>query len=123
MSAPSILTQLTEASHGLQFVSETEADIVPYVWPAVEGEPTPANVAKLGGHTADEPIEVMTLANFFRAVPPEEKPRFAKLAEMLTKVLGTVQVIKVGKVKMAVYIVGKSPDGGWAGLKTEVVET
>jgi len=62
--------------------------------------------------------------NFFHAVPPEDKEKFSKLAKVLQEQLSGVKVYKVGdEAEKAAYIVGKTTDGKWAGLKTTVVET
>ena len=43
---------------------------------------------------------------------------------MLKGQLSAVKVYKVGgEAEKQVYVVGKTPDGRWAGLKTTVVET
>ena len=60
----------------------------------------------------------------FRAVPPEDRPKFQRLAEVLQSQLAGVTVYKLGEeAEKQVLIVGKTPDGRWAGLKTTVVET
>jgi hypothetical protein len=62
--------------------------------------------------------------DFFRAVSSEDKPKFEKLEKVLKEQLSGLQVYKVGdEAENQVYIVGKTPDGQWAGLKTTVVET
>jgi len=61
---------------------------------------------------------------FFHAVPPEDKAKFDKLAQVLKEQLSGVKVYKVGdEAEKHVYVVGKTSDGQWAGLKTSVVET
>jgi Nuclease A inhibitor-like protein len=57
-------------------------------------------------------------------VPPEDKAKFDKLAKALQEQLSEVKVYKVGdEPEKQVYIVGKTQDAHWAGLKTTVVET
>jgi len=64
------------------------------------------------------------LALLWAAVPPEDKEKFQKLAKVLQEQLTGVKVYKVGdEAEKAAYIVGKTKDGKWAGLKTTVVET
>jgi hypothetical protein len=59
-----------------------------------------------------------------RTVPPEDKAQFDQLAKVLKGQLSGVKVYKVGdEAEKEVYIVGKTKDGQWAGLKTTVVET
>ena len=46
------------------------------------------------------------------------------LKKVLQEQLSGVKVYKVGdEAERQVYVVGKAPDGRWAGLKTMVVET
>ena len=69
-------------------------------------------------------MEQTTLAGFFRAVPSEDKAKFDRLGQVLKEQLSTVKVYKVGgEAEKQVFIVGKTEDGQWAGLKTSVVET
>jgi hypothetical protein len=83
--------------------------------------------------TADRPLrsaqegtaaEPQSLDDFFHAVPPEDKAKFDRLAAVLKEQLSDVKVYKVGdEAEKTAYIVGKTADGRWAGLKTTVVET
>jgi hypothetical protein len=57
-------------------------------------------------------------------VPEEDRDKFDALAKTLQEQLSGVKVYRVGEEpERQVYIVGKGPDGRWAGLKTPVVET
>ena len=57
-------------------------------------------------------------------MPQEDRPRFDALRQTLAGQLSGVKVYKVGdEPEKQVYVVGKAPDGRWAGLKTTVVET
>ncbi len=69
-------------------------------------------------------VEQESLDGFFHIVPPKDEEKFEKLARVLQKQLSGVKVYKIGdEAEKQVYIVGKTPDGKWAGLKTTVVET
>jgi hypothetical protein len=64
------------------------------------------------------------LDNLLKTVPTEDRPKFDKLREALQEQLSGEKVYKVGnEAERNVYIVGKTEDGKWAGLKTTVVET
>jgi hypothetical protein len=57
-------------------------------------------------------------------VPEEDRPQFDKLAAAIKQQLSGVKAYKVGdEPERQVYVVGKTSDGQWAGLKTTVVET
>jgi hypothetical protein len=69
-------------------------------------------------------VEEMTLDSFFHAVPSEDKAKFDKLAKVLKEQLTGIKVYKIGEeAESNVYIVGRTTDGRWAGVKTQVVET
>ena len=69
-------------------------------------------------------VKHKSLDDFFHAVPPEDKAKFDKLAKVIGEQLSGVKVYKVGdEAEKRAYIVGKTKDGKWSGLKTSVVET
>ncbi|MSU80342.1 MAG: hypothetical protein EXS16_19895 [Gemmataceae bacterium] len=122
MKTHPVLALLKKACDGLLFTSETDAQLEPFVWDAKDA-PTPKRLAEISARGDDPPIEKLTLAAFFRAVPKSDKAKFDALAKQLQEHLGDLEVHKVGEVNLAVFIIGKTNDGKWAGLRTEVVET
>jgi hypothetical protein len=118
-----VLGALAQASQGLVYTSETDAGFKPFAWK--DGDRlTEERLLQLAGAEPGTAVEQTTLDAFFRLVPSEDRPQFQKLAEALQAQLSGVQVYKVGdEAEKQVYIVGKAPDGRWAGLKTTVVET
>jgi hypothetical protein len=118
-----VLDALKKASQGLQFPSETDADFEPFAW-ANGNTLTQNRLLDLAGAEEGTAVEQTSLAEFFRVIPSEDKPKFDKLAQALQQVLSGVKGYKVGdEPEKDAYIVGKAPDGRWAGLKTTVVET
>jgi hypothetical protein len=100
------LEALKRASKGLLFPSESDAPL------------------ELVGAEEGTGVEETTLADLLRTVPPEDKAQFDQLAKVLKEQLTGIKVYKVGdEAEREVYIVGKTKDGQWAGLKTSVVET
>jgi Nuclease A inhibitor-like protein len=122
MNTHPILALLKKACHGLVFPSETDAPLEPFLWED-RGDMNSALLLSLTGADKNTPVETMKLADFFYAVPKDDKPPFEALAKLLTDHLADVKVYKVGAIEMKVYIVGKTNDGRWAGIMTEVVET
>ena len=49
--------------------------------------------------------------------------QYRGLLDAIKKKLADAKVFKVGKTKLDVYIVGKTDEGDWAGVKTVAVET
>jgi Nuclease A inhibitor-like protein len=118
-----VLDVLRKASKGLRYTSETEADLTPFVWEN-GGELTPDRLRQRAGVAARTPVEETTLDAFFRAVPSEDKVKFQELAHVLKDQLSDIKVYKLGEeAEKEVYIVGRTTDGRWAGLRTRVVET
>jgi hypothetical protein len=118
-----VLDALQKASKGLLFVSETEAELEPFLW-GDGGDLTRERLVKLAGAAEGTPVEETGLDSFFRAVPGEDKAKFQKLTKVLHEQLSGVKVYQLGgEAERQAYIVGKTPDGQWAGLKTFVVET
>jgi Nuclease A inhibitor-like protein len=119
-----VVEALQKASKGLQFTSETEAGFEPFLWKDAGDQLTEGRLLELAGAEEGTAVEEDTLDRFFHAVPPEDKPKFDKLAKALQEQLSGIKIYKVGdEPEKQVYIVGKTKDGQWAGLQTTVVET
>jgi hypothetical protein len=123
MKKDPVLDALKKASKGLQFISETEADLEPFAWQGSD-QLTQDRLLQLAGAEKGTSVEEMTLDDFFHAVPSEDRPKFDKLTKVLKQQLTGVKVYKIGdEPDKDVYIVGRTQDDRWAGLKTQVVET
>ncbi len=117
------LAALRKASQGLVYTSETDAPLEAFLWED-SGKLTKKHLLELTGGKRGARVERETLEDFLYAVPEEDRPAFDKLAQTLKQQLSDVKVYKVGsEPEKQVYVVGKSRDGHWAGLKTMVVET
>ena len=118
---PNVLAALQQAAKGLKYTSETEAALEPFLWD--DGAAlTPKHLQELAGVEGD--VEEETLDDFLHAVPPEDKSKFDKLAAVLRELLTGIKVFKVGdEAEKQAFVVGKTADGKWAGLKITVVET
>jgi hypothetical protein len=118
-----IVKELNAAAEGLLFPSETDAEIEAFAWPGGDGPPTEAVVRASAKVAKDTPVQQTTLAALTRTIPKESREDFQPLLDLLAKRLSGTTVFKVGEVNMDVYIVGRTADGQYAGVKTEVVET
>ena len=117
------LDALKRASKGLLFPSESEAPLEPFAWKD-GGALTRERLLELAGAEAGTAVEETDLGTLLRTIPPEDGAKFDKLARVLQEQLTGLKVYKVGdEAEREVYIVGKTKDGRWAGLKTSVVET
>lgn len=132
MTDSTITTQLSSATQGLLFLSETDAPFEVIYWPA-QGELTPTKLLQLTEHPPDAPVELRTVDEFFAIATAEEDwhdeeeretvQRFRQLVSILKQNLSQLQVYRVGSIEIDVYIVGVAQSGDWAGLSTQVVET
>ena len=79
------------------------------------------------------PIQTTSLARFFQSVTKEEPwhndqerrtiKRFQELVTEIKNHLQNLQVYRVGKIELDVYILGRTKEGKLVGLTTKVVET
>jgi hypothetical protein len=115
---------LAKASKALLFPSETDAPLEPFLWENAGGKLTKDRVKQLAGGPKGAAVEETTLDDLLSTVPEEDQDAFNKLAAAVKQQLSGVKVYKVGdEPEKQVYVVGKTSDGQWAGLKTTVVET
>ena len=120
---PPVLEALQEAVKGLLYVSETEAELEAFVWDEA-GELKPDRLVALAGAAKRTAVEETPLDAFFRTISTEDLPKFGKLAKVMQRDLASVKVYKIGdEAEKLVYVVGKTKDGRWAGVRTSVVET
>jgi Nuclease A inhibitor-like protein len=115
---------LQKASKGLLMPSESEAPFEPFLWKDAGDRLTPDRALELAKVAKGTSVEETSLDSLFQTVPSEDRKKFQKLAAAINQQLSGVKVYKVGdEAERDVYIVGKTKDGQWAGLKTSVVET
>jgi hypothetical protein len=124
---------LAEAAKGLTYQSETDAPWSVFTWPEAKGSPTPELVRQYGRQKTNAPTITQSVDDFFGPLTEvkdwfgdAERADAAKYRALLDTVKKYVQepiVVKVGKRKLTIYVVGRDPAGGWAGLKTTSVET
>jgi hypothetical protein len=117
-----LIAALTKACRGVLFPSESDAPLEPFTWDG-SGEPTSAALTQSAGLDRKTPTQTTDLASLFRAVPKAKKAKFDAIAKLLSEHVSDIRVVKIGEVNVTVFVLGKTKDGMWMGLKTEVVET
>lgn len=129
MTAQEITDRLSTLSKDLLFPSESEYPLEPFTWESTSL--TPETILTRSQKPADTLIESITLEEFFAPVTTDEDwfededreiaQRFRDLQAAIAT-LENVQVFRLGKIEIDVYIVGAiGPD--LIGLKTTVIET
>jgi hypothetical protein len=129
----SLMQQLQAATAGLLYQSESDNPVEPFL---IEGsadlDPKAPKVAeKLGADLSK--ARVVTPRRFFAPVAKEEEwhndqeravvHRFQALRKLLESNLRDLTVLRGSGTKASVVVVGRTPDGDLAGVKTQVVET
>ena len=127
------VTALKKASKGLLYPSESDEPFTAFTWGKADGTLAPETVRKLTKRDTDEPVEEVSPADFFKDLTAEQDwhekeekaqvKKFRELEQALQGNLADVKVFRVGETNIDIYVVGKTPEGDWAGLKTSAVET
>lgn len=134
MDLKQIESELKEAADGLLMMSETDAPFEFYQAENFKDEELNEDtVLKLAAMPAEYPFEEIELGYFLRNMTharPEtgeegmkQAKRFQHLEKKLHELLQDVKVYRIGEANKLVLILGRTPDGEIAGLKTMVVET
>ena len=130
--ADSFLNALEKATDALFYISETDAEIVPFIGREVDAVTTEA-IVELAGAETDAPVEVISADVFFERLTThkdwfgdrEKKraERFAKVHEILKAELTEMAVVRIGRVRIDIIVAGRDRDGRLAGIRTRAVET
>ncbi|HKG13467.1 MAG TPA: nuclease A inhibitor family protein [Pyrinomonadaceae bacterium] len=126
-----LLEELSEATRGLLFMSESDYPFEVFVWGAEW--PTREFLRALAGADSSVPVETRGAREFFRAAASEPDwkgedelavaRRFQALLRLLETSLSDLKVYRVGAVNIKVYVAGRAPSGRFIGVSTRVVET
>ncbi|TYQ28078.1 nuclease [Pseudanabaena sp. UWO311] len=129
MTATEISDRLTKLSEGLLFPSESEYPLEPFTWKSATLNRK--TILTQSGKPAKTPIKEISLEELFAPVVTDQDwfedadreiaQRFRDLQTAIAT-LENVQVFRLGKVKIDVYIIG-AIGNDLVGLKTTVVET
>ena len=124
--------QIKKAARDLYYISETDAEISPFVGEKAECVTREA-VLKQVCAERDTPIEERDFEEFFARLTAhqdwfgdeeiETAGKFSKLKELLETNLREIKVFKLGKIQIDIYVVGLDSENRLMGIKTEAVET
>lgn len=134
MNKEELENELKPFYDGLLMLSETDSPFEFYYFENTQNLPLNENtVASLAGKSSGTEIKTEELAYFFRnmtRIYPEDGPdrkqqadRFTQLQHKLEELLQDVKVYKADEISITAYILGQTPNGDIAGLRTVVVET
>ncbi len=124
--------QIKEISEGLYFMSETDAEILPFSGKQAQAV-TKEEILSQTESATDAPVEERDFTEFFARLAEiqdwfgdEEKAtarKFAELKNLLESNLRDLKVFKIGKIQLDVYAVGLDAENNLLGIKTKAVET
>ena len=131
MNEQELVNQLSKASQGLLWLSESDYPFETIYWENVDNiEEKLLEVTNSIGHTM---LQVRELDKFFQGVTEEkdwyndeemaECKRYQELVKLLKTHLRDIKVYRVGEVEVSCYILGKTENNAIAGLSTISVET
>lgn len=113
---------MSESDHPLQVVQLDHPST------SLEG-----SLLEFSGKETGSSIDKQELDYFFRnvaridpmATPAQQETarRFQHLVKVLREELTDIQVYRIGEVDIDAFIIGRLPDGTYAGLRTKLIET
>lgn len=127
-----LIEELERAVAGLWFVSEIDHPLEVFRW---EGSValTPEYLREAAGLPPVTRVEARSLDQFFRNAVSEPSwksaeelkvaHRYQEVVRLLKENLEEPRAYRVGEMDIPVFVVGRSAEGNWLGLKTRVVET
>ena len=127
-----LMKRLEQACDGLIYISEIDAVIVPFA--GSESDRVDSDTARrYAGKEAAAPIEERDFEEFFKRVTTvrewhgdteiEKAKKFQVLYELLKEDLSQIKVLRVGRIRLDIFVMGLDKYGRLAGVKTQAVET
>lgn len=124
---------LQPAIQDLLYMSETDAPFEIIHWPEGATGLDAKKVLQLSGHKPKDPVQTISLEDFFKpltdyqswfgAAEKATAQKYRKLQNVIQQHLSDPQVFRVGKIQIDIFVMGRSSQGDWAGVKTRAVET
>jgi hypothetical protein len=129
---PNLKKRIEKACEGLVYISETDSPIEVFFKDDIK-EPTAKYLLKSLERADETATESSNPEDFFKRLTQarewhtEEQTktvsRFKKLRQVLERDLDDIRVIRIGRIRIEIYVIGKSKNGEVAGIKTFSVET
>jgi hypothetical protein len=130
----SIKDEIISLSSDLMYPSESDEKIEYFeIEVSTDERLSLANFRMYNGIRPEIEIEEMDFELFFEPLTKTEdwfgddEKKWAedslKLKQLLTEKLKDIQILKVSKIQIDVYLFGKSEDCNWQGIKTKLIET
>lgn len=127
-----ILSEISRSCEGLIYISETDEPITAFLSERRADEKPENTLLQLSPNTNDQAEEI-NFDNFFErltrerdwhgAIEKERVQKFRTLKKTLEDNLTQLKVLKVGRVRKDIFVVGRDKDNRLLGVRTESVET
>jgi hypothetical protein len=122
-----LLAEIAKSTDGLTYISETDAAIEPIFVDSSETERFHDSITENKKSETVEPSvffhRLTTKKDWFGPNEIERAEKFAVLEEILRANLTDLKVVRVGRIRIDIYVVGLDGDGNLIGIKTKAVET
>ena len=128
----SFVEKIKELSEGLYYISETDAEILPFEGNIAETV-TKEELLRQTNNEPNAPVEERIFTEIFARLTKtedwfgdEEKAtseKFLALQEFLEENLKDLKVFKIGRIQIDIYFVGLDESGKLMGIQTKAVET
>ncbi|MGB7069267.1 MAG: nuclease A inhibitor family protein [Pyrinomonadaceae bacterium] len=130
----SFFRELKRACSGLVYISETDAEIVPFR--LIETRSSIVDTLREDASidlTGTEPVDESNFDEFFDRLTLERDwhgdeerrstMKFGRVRDLLSKNLSDLKVFRFGRVRIDIFVVGSDKKGKLVGIKTRAVET
>lgn len=127
-----LIAQITDAAEGLFYISETDAEILPFAGASAE-KVDREEILKQTKKMNETEIEERSFSDFFARLieiqdwfgeeETENAKKFSRLKEVLENNIRDLKVFKIGKVELDIYVVGLDAENTFLGIQTKAVET
>lgn len=124
--------RIREVSEGLFYMSETDAEVLPFVG-GKASEITFSQILNQDQYGTDIKIEERDFEEFFKRLTEEQNwfeeeeredaRKFRELKSLLEENLRYLKVFRIGEIEIDIYVVGLDKEGRLMGIKTQAVET
>ncbi len=115
---------LKQAAEGLPGSAGARWEV--FEWPGTGGLPNPDWVRRRGHHRASAPAAEQALDEFLAPLEGDADASraagYRALATVVRDQLSDAIAVRVGSGKVTLYVVGRTPDGAWAGVRTTAVD-
>lgn len=128
-----LLADLERSLAGMYFISETDAALKPVWIKAGTSDETLETIYAAGLADRNERVEEIGFESLFSRLTRvsdgandagrEYAERFGRLRDMLAANLDRLTVLRSGRIRIKIFVVGRDREGNVAGFQTEAVET